>query len=1557
MHNHAEPSELIQPLQTPLSQITLNQTTFNQMKLALAHVEDAIAWVNPQGRIEWCNAAFDRLTHCAHRALPHPLLEEVLALTIPGSTPLSIGAILSSPAEQAESCYEVCLGDRPLCLKVIRAEGGASATGTADSAMLMIQPRTGSALDDRQSEQLEESLSRVPLQPEARLKTTLEYTNVGSWMWDIATNNVVWDDNAQRLLGIVPKHYQASYESWRNCIHPDDLEGIEQAIAHSLKNASEIDIEYRVVHPDGSLHWLSGKGYGVRNEADELVQVMGLIIDITDRKQAELALAESEAKLQQQQEFLRAVIDTDPNLIFIKDKEERYVLANQAIASFHNVTVEEILAKKLEDFNLPTERVNLFAEQNHWVIHNQQGLFIAEEAVEPEHDGFTWLQWQKQPIWLPERNEYGVLGIGVNISDRKRTEAALETILQGTASAIGEDFFPVLVQSLVEALRVCYVGVSELSSSQTFSPLACWSIESFQPKSSYDFAEIPPCAQALEHGVYVCPSQIREIYPNIAVLEQLQAESYVGVAMHDQKGAAIGVLCIMHTQPIADLARAEALLRIFAIRAAAELERKRSATALRQINQELEARVAQRTQELVQFQKDLQKQTHLLQAILDNIGDGLVVTDLEGQFLVFNPAAHRILGIGAEVVSYDKWAEHYGVYLDDRLTLCPVDNLPLMRAIRGEAADNVEIFICNSQRPQGIWLDITIRPFHDPSGQIVGGVMAFRDITSKKEIDEALRQREQEFRTLVENSPDLIIRFDRQNRYCYVNPKLEKETGISAAELIGKTPSEAGFPAPLTTKWTEVIQRTFATAAEQTLDYELDLPRGRKVASARCIPELDDEGAVQSVLVVASDITDLKQTEALLRESEAQLRAIFESAPIAIGLADVVTHRHIQRNAAHRALFGYDDDEMSDLTIENITHPDDFAADLLQINQLLAGEVSQFQRQKRYIRKNGELLWGNLTCTLIRSASNRPLFIMGMIENITDRQQAEHKLLIVQEQLFIAQERLHHLLSSSPGIIYTATPSGALDGDLTLTFISTNVMQILGYELWECLDTDFWINGIHPDDVPLFITAEQEMLRQGQATCEYRFRHKNGSYRWLYDQTKLVQDEGGYPLERIGSWMDISDRKAAEAQLRQTNERLAITNVELARATRLKDEFLANMSHELRTPLNSILGLSEVMQEGAFGTLTDKQRQFLSIIQSSGKHLLELINDVLDLAKIEAGMLDLHIAETSIHSLCEASLTLIRQQANQKNISLTCTLSDNLGTLQVDERRMRQALLNLLSNAIKFTPEGGSVVLAVQENPSQSSLSFSIIDTGIGIAPEDMGKLFQTFVQLDSSLSRHYEGTGLGLVLVKQIVEMHGGQVTVSSETGQGSCFKVTLPWKTPNNRELLQDGSVLESLPKLEPSPLAQPRLLLADNDLDSVATLTDYLQTRGFEIILAQEGADMVQRAIAQHPHLVLVNVQMPKVQESNSPERDIQERDIQEREIQAVELDGLEAIRQIRARLAQIPIIALTDGAPSEEQQKSLLVSANDYLIKPVRLKQLADLIQQQIEPLKTQQKPIE
>ena len=366
------------------------------------------------------------------------------------------------------------------------------------------------------------------------------------------------------------------------------------------------------------------------------------------------------------------------------------------------------------------------------------------------------------------------------------------------------------------------------------------------------------------------------------------------------------------------------------------------------------------------------------------------------------------------------------------------------------------------------------------------------------------------------------------------------------------------------------------------------------------------------------------------------------------------------------------------------------------------------------------------------------------------------------------------------------------------------------------------------------------------------------------------------------------------------------------------------MSHELRTPLNAILGMTETMLDEIFGSINDRQRKSLQTVERSGSHLLELINDILDVAKIESGQIELDYTSISVSHLCQSSLAFIKQQALKKRIQLEISqLPTNLPDLLADERRIRQVLINLLNNAVKFTPEGGRITLEVSQitstNPETPQfLRIAIIDTGIGISAENIPKLFQPFIQIDSALNRQYSGTGLGLSLVKRLVELHGGNVELTSELGVGSCFAIELPASPMRH---IQEVVTVSSDPEPIDHPIKEsPLVLLAEDNEANIITITSYLEAKGYRMVLARDGLEAIAAAKLHQPDLILMDIQMPK-------------------------MDGLEAIKNIRSepQFTKLPIIALTALAMTGDREKCIKAGANDYLAKPIRLRALAQLIQ--------------
>ena len=580
-------------------------------------------------------------------------------------------------------------------------------------------------------------------------------------------------------------------------------------------------------------------------------------------------------------------------------------------------------------------------------------------------------------------------------------------------------------------------------------------------------------------------------------------------------------------------------------------------------------------------------------------------------------------------------------------------------------------------------------------------------------------------------------------------------------------------------------------------------------------------------------------------------------------------------------------------------------------------EKENHEVELRNRTKSGKIIYIGLRLSLVRDALGKPAFLIGCSNNISDRKLAE-------ESLRESEQRFANLAATAPVAIFQINQNNEC------TYVNEFWTQITGQESSIALGYG-WLQTIHPDDREQIHqqwtqAIEQQVYYQNEGRCI----RPDGTICCYYCQAVPVLDEDGVFKGYIGTLNDISDRKQAEI-------RLKLANQELLRATKLKDEFLANMSHELRTPLNAILGLSESLLEEILGSLNEKQLKAIATVESSGEHLLSLINDILDLSKVSSGMMTLDIEAVSVKSLCDTSLVFINQQAFQKNVQIDSHIPPHINNINIDERRIKQVLINLLTNSVKFTPSGGKVSLLVAigigntwqgkaiipqrlQNTNSWMIVFQVVDTGIGIASKDLRLLFQPFVQVDSALNRQYEGTGLGLALVKQIVELHGGQVIAESGVGQGSRFTVALPYEITTS-DAIASASISPTLSSLSVNPDNAPLILLAEDNEANIHTFSSYLTALNYRVIIARDGEEAVAMAKANSPDIIIMDTQMPT-------------------------MDGLEATKQIRLDpdLTNIPIIALTALAMEGDRERCLDAGANEYLSKPIKLKQLANAIQQ-------------
>ena len=423
----------------------------------------------------------------------------------------------------------------------------------------------------------------------------------------------------------------------------------------------------------------------------------------------------------------------------------------------------------------------------------------------------------------------------------------------------------------------------------------------------------------------------------------------------------------------------------------------------------------------------------------------------------------------------------------------------------------------------------------------------------------------------------------------------------------------------------------------------------------------------------------------------------------------------------------------------------------------------------------------------------------------------------------------------------------------------------------------------------------------------------------------------------------LAQERASLAQrVEERTAELQMVNAELGRAMHAKDEFLATINHELRSPLNAIVLCTETLAYQLDGPLSERQLRSVQNISVSAGHLLGLINEMLDVAKMESGKLTIDLKPCQVKDVCQASLRLIAPVAETNRITLSCSI-DNIWEIEADERRLTQILVNLLSNAVKFTPSGGAVGLEVRGDVDTETVHFTVWDTGIGIAKEDMRKLFRPFSQVDNSRAHRQAGTGLGLALVYRLAELHGGGVAVASAPDQGSRFTVSLPrhhpWPLsrtepepePVARMVGENGGAGDAMAAAaaDGKPAASeaaadellPAILVADDNQASLEALAGYLKLYPCQVVLAHDGKEAVAAARQHHPRLVLMDLQMP-------------------------EMDGLQAMRQIHAaaELAGTPVVMMTALVTPVDRERCLAAGASDFLSKPIDLRRLQQVLQE-------------
>jgi PAS domain S-box-containing protein len=717
--------------------------------------------------------------------------------------------------------------------------------------------------------------------------------------------------------------------------------------------------------------------------------------------------------------------------------------------------------------------------------------------------------------------------------------------------------------------------------------------------------------------------------------------------------------------------------------------------------------------------------------------------------------------------------------------------------------------------------------------------------------------------------------------------------------------------------------------------YELTYIRkdGTRLPAVVSVTALRDaQGAIIGYLLIGTDNTARKQAEEALLKAGALQSAIFNSANFSSIATDAKGVIQIFNVGAERMLGYTAADVMNKITPADISDPQEVIARATALSAELGTPIAPgfealvFKASRgiediyelTYIRRDGTRFPAVVSVTALRDAEDAIIGYLLIGTDNTARKQTEEERMKLDQRLRDQHFYTRSLIESNIDALMTTDPRGII------TDVNKQTEALTGCTRDELIGAPFKNYFTSPGRAEAGINR---VLAEGKVTnYELTARARTGELTVVSYNATTFHDR-----DRSLQGVFIAARDVTE--LKVFEQTLMRKNLELEHASRMKSEFLANMSHELRTPLNAIIGFSEVLKDGLVGPMSEQQRGFISDIFGSGKHLLSLINDILDLSKVEAGKMVLDLESVDVGSLVANSLSIIREKAAARQIRLAVDAATGHVAFQADARKLKQIIYNLLSNAVKFTETGGQVALKaarvgrsevgrlsgtwtgrsfpLQDSDFQEFLEISVADTGMGISPEHLEHLFKPFSQVDSGLSRKFEGTGLGLAMVKLLVELHGGVVAAESAVGEGSRFTVWVPFRAPSN-EALAEPAAPEA-----PMGAAQPgarTALVVEDDYKSAQLIRLQLEAEGFHVLHAASAEDAMVLARQQALALITLDIMLPN-------------------------MDGWELLKHLKQvpELRRIPVVIISIVA---DRNEGFALGAAAVIEKPISRQALYD-----------------
>jgi len=879
----------------------------------------------------------------------------------------------------------------------------------------------------------------------------------------------------------------------------------------------------------------------------------------------------------------------------------------------------------------------------------------------------------------------------------------------------------------------------------------------------------------------------------------------------------------------------------------------------------------------------LQTASQQVSNILESIADAFIAIDSQWRYTYVNAAAEKLLVRSRnELLGRSIW-ELFPAEGESNSRVYE----EFHRVVNEQVSVKFEEFSPSLQ----MYIEVSAYPAAE------GLTVYWSDISDRKRTEAELRQKNAILSVINESAPTPIFVKDREGRIIYANPATLEVLGKTAAEVIGRRDRDLYAIAEMAAIVTENDRRIMESGKTEVVE---ESPDGIRTFLGMKAPYRNEAGEVIGLIGISNDITNRKLAEVALQEQTKLLQVIIDSIGDGLILANQ-QGEFVLFNRAAVAIFGQLSNEKSHqewsstyglfLSDQKTLFPDAELPLARAIKGEYVNDVEVFVR-----REDAENRWVSVSGYPVVDTSSEITGGVIVCRDITERKQAE-------AALKESEERFRNMANNSPFMVWVT------DSTSYCTFLSDSWYQFTGQTEETGLGFG-WINALHPEDREqaknVFLTANecQEPYR-----VEFRVGRKDGGYSWAIDAAAPRFSESGQFEGFIGSVIDITERKQMETERDLVLQLEQTARAEAERANRIKDEFLAVLSHELRSPLNPILGWSQLLIGGKLSAA--KTAKAYETIERNARLQSQLIEDLLDVSRILQGKLRLTVASVNLATIILSALETVQLAAEAKQIQIETILNPHVGQVVGDTSRLQQIVWNLLSNAVKFTPEGGRV--EVELTQIEHKVEIKVTDTGKGIVPDFLPYVFEHFRQEDGATTRKFGGLGLGLAIVRQLVELHGGTVFAESNgEGQGATFTVRLPLLNDDSRRQEEEERHSAVSPALSSLPLAGLRILVVDDEPDSRDFVVFVLEEAGAEVISLSSAAEALLSIEQTTPDLLVSDIGMP-------------------------EMDGYMLINHIRTQLApeyrQLLAIALTAYAGEGNERQVLAAGFQKHLTKPI------------------------